>query len=254
MEKLQIVWCDTNQQELENYEIICRAACEQAKDRLQTTVLRFSSGRKLMFEMNDTSFREKVDILIIEPDGGCEEVASTVRQYGYGGLILYLSRSCSDTVFLQAFDAKVSNFVKKGDLDRFATVFNEILAAAEQRARQFVAVSYAGDYKKIDVRDIYYFEPEGCNLINVHYTEGVFTFLSSLAELEERLTDFGFVRIHRGYLVSIDAIHRLSYEEAILNNGKSIPVSRAKYSTLKETMGKWRLLISNGAATNPVRT
>ena len=78
-------------------------------------------------------------------------------------------------------------------------------------------------------------------MVCVWYAGGKFIFQSSLSNLEERLKDRGFMRVHRSYLVSLDAVHRISFEDGItLNNGKSIPSSRSNYSVLKDAMDKWR--------------
>ena len=48
------------------------------------------------------------------------------------------------------------------------------------------------------------------------------------------------MRAHRSYLVALDAVHRISFDQVTLVNGKSIPVSRGNYAALKEAMDKWK--------------
>ena len=239
MIKLKIILYDTNSVELEGHAKVCRAICE--KINLPTTILTFSSGKSLVFEMGDPGYCDSVDILIIEPDGGNEALASYIRRHlGYKGLILYLSRSTDERYFYGAFDAGAYSYIKKGDLNRFSTVFAAALKAAEERERLFIAVSFNGEYKNIDIRDIHYFETSINHLICVKYKGGEFNFLSSLSSIEEQLKNRGFIRVQRSFLVSIDAIHKISFNEVILNNGVSIPVGRGNYSALKEAMDKWR--------------
>jgi len=230
--------CDTNRDELEGHAKICRAICE--KNGLPATVTTFSDAKSLIFEMGDPAFCGMVDIMIIEPDDGCSGVASYVRKLGYKGIIVYLSRAVGTEYFYQAFDVNAFSYVEKGKLKRFSTVFENALKAAQDRERLFIAVSYAGEYRNIDIRDIYYFETTGNHLICVRHSQGEFSFITSLSELEERLRDFGFMRVQRSYLVSMDAIHKISYDEVVLNNGKSIPVGRGNYAELKGAMDKWR--------------
>ena len=239
MANMRVLICDTNQTELEGHAKICRAICE--KNNMQVSVMTFSSSKALAFEMDDPAFCGAADILIIEPDDGCEAVASYVRKkLGYKGMILYLSRSTDTKYFYGAFDANARSYIPKGDLKRFLTVFEEALQEAENKERLFIAVSYAGEYRNIDIRDIDYFETMANHLVNVNYAGGDFGFLSSLSELEDRLKDYGFMRVQRSFLVSMDSIHKISYEEVILNNGESIPVGRGNYAELKKAMDKWR--------------
>ena len=241
MANLKIVICDTNHEDLDGYAKICRAICE--KINMPATLTTFSTSQSLAFEMGDPVFCSTVDILIIEPDDGCEALASYVyNKLGYKGIILYLSRSIDEKHFYSAFDVNAFSFIKKGDLNRFRTIFAEVLSVAKERERSFIAVSYLGEYRSIDIQDIYSFETteneRSANLIKVKYTGGEFDFISTLSELEEKLKNAGFLRVQRSFIVSIDAIHKISYQEVILNNGESLPVSRGMYSELKEAIHK----------------
>ena len=248
--ELKIILLDADREDLGRYAQICRAVCE--KNRVQAQVAAFANGRRLLFEMGEPAFSDRVDILIIEPDGGCEEVAASVRRDGYDGIIIYVSHTTDTAVFYKAFDAKVRNVVKKGDWERFADVFADALVAAQARARQYIAVNSGGEYRKIDIRDVYYFESAQDHSVSVCYSGGMFTFRASLTELEERLQKLGFKRLHRCYLVSMDVIHKISYEKVILNNGQTLPVSRVHYGPLKEAMEKWKGLFCVDPAAWPV--
>ena len=238
LEKIRIVICDTNPEELEGYAKICRAIC--ADKRLPVVLTTFSNSQSLLFEMNDRAFSSLVSILVIEPDGGCEAVASTLRNSQYDGIILYLSRTMDKKYLYQAFDAAAFSYVQKGDMQRFSKVLEEAVKAADQLERQYIAVSCAGEYRQIDIRDIYYFETTMDHMICVWYRSGKFIFQSSLSNLEERLRDRGFFRLHRSFLVALDAIHMVSFDAATLNNGKGIPIGRGNYPTLKDALDKWR--------------
>ena len=239
MANLRIVLCDSNHDELEGYAKICRAICDEKQ--LPVTLTTFSKSEALLFEMEECAFLSTVNILIIEPDGDGEHLAAAVRKLGYTGIILYLSRSTNVSIFLSAFDNDVQNFAEKGDLTRFSDVFEEALEIAKEDDSRYIAVSCAGEYRTIDVRDIYYFETTLDHMIRVWYAGGKFVFSSSLSNLEERLKNCGFMRIHRSYLVSMAAVHRLSYEEVILNNGISIPIGRGNYPVLKDAMDNWKI-------------
>ena len=237
MEALRIVICDTNPMELEYCANVCRSICEEK--RVPAVLATFADGRSLLFEMMDRAFSSMVSILILEPFNGCEVVAETVRQNGYDGIILYLSWAAEKEYFYQAFDANAFNYVEKSGMARFPGVFEGALQAARQMERQYIAVSCAGEYRQIDLRDIYYFETSMDHMVCVWYTGGKFVFQSSLSSLETRLKDRGFIRTHRSYLVALDAVHRLSFEQVTLVNGKTIPIGRGNYPALKDAMDKW---------------
>jgi len=185
-----------------------------------------------------------VSIFIVDPENGFENTPAAIREAGYDGIILYLSHSKLLEHYRQAFDANAANFAEKGTdrqiLSRFELIFEESLRNAKQIDRQYMMVSHAGEYKRIRIKDIQYFETASDHMINVIYEGGSFQFLSTMQSLEERFGSRGFVRVHRSYLVSIDAIHRVEPGKITLNNGRRILVSRYRYDSLKAAMLGWQ--------------
>jgi len=242
MEKLRIVLCDTNRQEREGHGKICRAICE--RNNIPAEFKLYSNGRDLLFDMGDEEFAAWVSLLIIDPDNGLDSVASAIRKKGYDGMILYLSHSDSPELYRQAFDVGAYNFVQKGTgaqiLSRFGSVFESAIKAARHIDRQYLAVSYAGEFRRIEVKNILYFESAADHMVNVVYRGGSFKFLSTIQSLEERFGERGFLRVHRSYLVSGDTIHRVDPDGVTLNNGHRISVSRNRYHDLKKAMLSWQ--------------
>jgi len=234
LENIKVVMCDTNQEELNGYAKLCRAVCE--KSGLRMALSAFSSSQALLFEMSDRTFSASVGIVIVDPANGFEQASASLRRLGYDGIILYLSRGADIKYIYQAFDARAYSFIKKGDLERFYIILGGAVETARQADNRYIALSCAGEYRQIDINEIYYFETAMDHMACVWYAGGKFVFPCSLSSLDERLRDCGFLRIHRSYIISLNAVHRISYDEVVLNNGKAIPVGRGNYSMLKEAM------------------
>ncbi|MCL2671091.1 MAG: LytTR family transcriptional regulator [Clostridiales bacterium] len=239
MEKLRIVLCDTNLKELEAYAKICRGICEQRC--LPAEVKPYTNRHEFMFDMGDPVFSASVSICIIDPANGSDGIPATLRREGYDGIILYLTHSDAPEHYWQAFDAGAYNFVQKSDRSRFLSIFEAVLQSAQRAERQYMAVSYAGDYRRVEVRDILYFETMPNHLINVVYKDGSFQFLTTMQKLEELFCRRAFVRVHRSYLVSVSAIHRVNADSLTLNNGCKILVSKERRADLKDAMLCWQL-------------
>ncbi|MCL2487848.1 MAG: response regulator transcription factor [Oscillospiraceae bacterium] len=242
MKRFQIALCDTNKQELEGYATVCRGICE--KNGLSADFKLYASSGDLLFDMGPHEFTWMFNIFIIDPENGFSDMPSAIRRVGYNGVILYLSHSKSPEHYQQAFDAGAYNFIEKGTepqlLFRFQSVFEAALQTAKQIDRQFLMVSCAGELRRIEVKDIHYFESAADHMVNVVYNGGSFQFLSTMKGLEERFRDRGFVRVHRSYLVSVDAIHRVEPGTLTLNSGRRILVSRDRYPALKTAMFCWQ--------------
>ena len=236
MDALQIVICDTNPAELERYAAACRAICE--RKQVPALFATFSSSQALLFEMLDPAFSSMVSILVLEPCNGSEAVAEKVREAGYDGIIVYHSWVTQEKYFYQAFDTGAYNYVKKGVTSRFEAVFSGALKAALQLERQYIILHCAGEYRKIDLWEIFYFETNLDHMVCVWYRDGKFVFRSNLADLEVRLRNCGFLRIHRTILVALNAVHCITMGQATLSNGTSVPISRGNYAVLKEALDK----------------
>ena len=89
--------------------------------------------------------------------------------------------------------------------------------------------------KKILLKDILYMEAQNQNILIVTTTD-TYSVRYNLSDYEKELEKDDFFRIHRGYLVSLGHIKSVGQGEVLLNNGTSLPVSRAKEKALKETL------------------
>ena len=246
MDKTRIIICDENNQEAAGYAKICQGICDASNIPVELKI--YSDINELKFDMGDEAFLALVNIMIVEPTGVFAEIPMFTRDKGYDGLMLFLSRSTATEHFLQGYDAEIYNYIIKGTetktLERFHRIFTKSLEAAKQLERQYIVVSCSGEYKQIDVKTINYFEAADYMVI-VNYGNQKFKFVSTLSSLEESLGDRGFVRVHRSYVVAIDAISRLSAnertDELFLNDGSRIPVSRSYVTSLKSAMDRWQL-------------
>ena len=239
MDALRIFICDTNPVELQRCTAVCRAVC--ARRQVPAVFMTFTSGQALLFEMMDPAVASLVSILVLEPYNGGESIAERVRGVGYDGVILYHSWATDMKYLYQAFDTGAYNYAVKDGQARFETVFEGALQAARELDRQYIALSCAGEYRQIDLRDIYYFENSMNHMVCVWYAGGKFIFRSNLSELETRLKNRGFIRVHQSCLVAVSAIHSFTTDQATLVNGASIPISRGKFAVLKAAMDKWSL-------------
>ena len=55
-----------------------------------------------------------------------------------------------------------------------------------------------------------------------------------LDAVEERLQGYGFLRIHKSYLVNMRHIRRISNYRAFLDTGEELPIPRLRYQSVRE--------------------
>jgi DNA-binding LytR/AlgR family response regulator len=62
---------------------------------------------------------------------------------------------------------------------------------------------------------------------------------AKLKELETQLLPFGFLQIHRSYLVNPYYIYRIDMNEVLLDNGQKLPLSRRRREQITEAFFAW---------------
>lgn len=126
--------------------------------------------------------------------------------------------------------------MKKKEKERFLTFLNAyqskygnielVCSKYEIRWRDTITV--------IDISKILYIEAYARHIM-VYTLEGVYKKVGKICEEEEKLTKYGFVRIHQGFLVNMMYIKQISQHEMILNNNISLEISfRRKKMVLLE--------------------
>ena len=55
-----------------------------------------------------------------------------------------------------------------------------------------------------------------------------------MQQLEDELTPYGFLRVHKGYLVNYRFIRKISDNEVSLTNGEALAVSRRRLGEIRE--------------------
>ncbi len=89
--------------------------------------------------------------------------------------------------------------------------------------------------ERVLVKDILYLEAQNQNIL-IRTAKWDYLVRYNLGEYEKELSEDGFFRIHRGYLVSLRHVKSLGKHELTLSNSTVLPVSRTKEKSLKEAL------------------
>ncbi|MCI2105884.1 MAG: LytTR family DNA-binding domain-containing protein [Intestinimonas sp.] len=65
-------------------------------------------------------------------------------------------------------------------------------------------------------------------------------FNEKISDLEHKLSNSGFLRIHKSYLVNLDHCMAIKNYRAVLDNGRLIPCSRQNYAQLVQALLHWK--------------
>lgn len=117
-------------------------------------------------------------------------------------------------------------FVRKGHIDKeLERTLKDCKRELSQRDIYFTFKS-GGEDIRLKISEMLYFESQG-NYLNLYTADQVYRIRNTIAAVEETLSEKGFIRFHRGFLVNQQAVKVLGPEEAQLVTGDIIPIGRS---------------------------
>lgn len=108
-------------------------------------------------------------------------------------------------------------------------------------ASDFIFVKHQNRLKKIPFDDISYISVEG-KYCNLHTAQGTYLIQLALKEMEAQFARFGFIRIHRNYVLAIQQIKEVILTDRIvvLQNHLELPFSQNFRKSLLDKMNIYR--------------
>lgn len=124
------------------------------------------------------------------------------------------------------------------EIDGSLPLYNESLARLSEnmlsgkRARK-ITLHHSRGFKVVDLDDLVHLESDG-NCTRLHFADGSdFLDTRHLKIYEDMLDPERFLRVHRSHLIALDKLSEYSNVDghtALLKNGKSVPIARARLS------------------------
>lgn len=219
---LSIAVCDDEIIECAGMAEKIRGTLEEMK--VPCFLRQFNSGEELLQSKEDFDI-VFLDIMMDGLDG--MKTAKRIRKKASCRLLVFISAS-RDYVF-DAYDVEAFWYlVKPVEREKLKQVLKKAVLKTEAASPDFILVNKGRQKQKIFLRDILYFEIMG-RLIDIHKTGGISDYYGKISILEEELREKGFFRCHKSYLVHLKYVKGYNRQEAVLDNGEKIPVSKRRY-------------------------
>ena len=187
---------------------------------------------------------EKFDLSFLDidmPEMNGLSVANELAAISKYGQIIFLSQR-EDLVF-ECLKFHPFGFIRKSKLiDDFSLMMNQFFQTVSNNESNETKIDFFDKTKtySFKIKDIVYIEGDR------NYQKVVLKDKSSqnirvpLGTLEEKLREYGFLRIHKGYLLNYLYIRSIENEEVYLTTGTSLPMAKKR----KEEIMKQYLAIS----------
>lgn len=107
----------------------------------------------------------------------------------------------------------------------------ELTLKMSQREIKYFSYQMKGAIRRIPLSDIYYFE-SNARRIKIVFVGGEDTFYGKLNDIYEQIRMYPFLYIHKSYIVNYLRVNVSKSDEMILENGKTLPVSRSMHKVV----------------------
>lgn len=150
--------------------------------------------------------------------------------------IIYIS--AMDAYCMQLFDVQPLNFLPKPvDKQKLFDMIDLTIRLLDNKNHVFVFKDREGSHR-LRVKEILYFESLAHNF-KVVTKDKNYEIRANLSDIMTELSNFGFIQVHRSYVVNYDQIKVIKYEDLIMTNGDLIPISRNKRKETREALMKF---------------
>ncbi|MBQ4536371.1 MAG: response regulator transcription factor [Lachnospiraceae bacterium] len=223
---MRIAVCDDDK----NFLIEMVRLLEKAEPGLDTTVVCYSEGEKLLEDCQDKKICYDVvfmDIELVGMDG--ITLGKKLKETDEEMLLIFLTNYADYAV--RGYEAKAFRYMLKPVKE---TVIKSILAEVKQERgrRQVLQIPGDGEELLVSLQQILFLEAQ--EKYTAIYVKGQrYLTRVSLNEYEQQLQSKGFFRIHRKYLVNLCNIRKWSASR-IEVAGHSLPISRRKEKEFRE--------------------
>ncbi|MDU5491415.1 MAG: LytTR family DNA-binding domain-containing protein [Clostridium perfringens] len=189
----------------------------------------FTSGESLIFKLEDDP--NKFDIIIIDIimkgiDG--IETSKILRNYGYEGIIIFLTSS-KEFAF-DSFKVEPFNYILKNSKNnRFDNIFLKAAKKVHKKSRKNIINLSKPQNKIIDLDTIIYMETLSKKVLFHKLSGEIEEVNCSFKDIIENVERYGLFRCHKSYIVNINYVKTFNKLECKLYNDVIIPLGR-KYS------------------------
>lgn len=218
---LRLVVCDDD-----------KAQIELMRDHLVRALFRLNMDMEIASHTSGAALLEAfaggqgADIIFLDirlGDSNGIDIAKCIREINKNVLIIFVTGRM-DYIF-KGYEVRAFRYiVKPVSSETVADVLLQALRELQINDTGSIRFREKGEIVRVDLADIVYFEAQN-HRIQAICTGAAHCFYGRLGELETNLSDKGFVRCQKGYLVNAVHIRRIGKSDILLDNGSTIPLS-----------------------------
>lgn len=220
---MKIYICDDEEKILQDLSVLVSSCCPDS--RIQT----FSSG----IELINCLYKQECDILLLDidmPDINGMEAAQKLLALQKKPILVFVTSH--DELVYESFQYHPFGFIRKRFYkEELPKLLQECVEELKKQVQHF-CFQRGGRNIRLLLSEISYFEADG-NYLKVFTKQGEYRFRSTMTAVEHTLQSFGFIRIHKGFLVNQEMIKTINSEETELLDGTKLPIGKVYAESAK---------------------
>ncbi len=200
-------------------------------------IAELAKGSDLISRMSE----EACDILLLDidmPGLSGLDIAKRLGNMPKKPLLVFVTSH--DELVYDSLQFHPFGFVRKSHIDsELPKILADCIDELSSRERHFAFHTAAAEIK-LRLDEMIYFEADG-NYLKLFTANDEYRFRDTLGAVESSLSDHGFVRIHKGFLLNQAAVKKLSADEVELTNGCRLPIGRSYQDSARKTIMRYML-------------
>lgn len=231
---LRVAVCDDDQAISNSYRDRIKALFESK--HVDATIFNYTKGSKLIVDCGEEPF----DLIFLDidmPEMSGFDVAVKINEISDDPVIIFVTNE--EQLVYRSLRYSPFRFIRK---TYFVAELNEAIVSFLdlhfKRSKTQVFNCVNGELVAINIKDIMYIESNK-HKVTVHTQKKDIVTKAKISELEDNLKNFGFIRVHIGYLINMKYIFTIEKTEIIFMNQTSVPMSRHRTEQVKTEFQKY---------------
>ncbi len=181
-------------------------------------------------ELMECLQRETIDVLFLDidmPYHNGMEIAESIKERGLPTILIFITSH--DALVYQTFAYRPFGFIRKTHMDQEMDEVGKRVQKELLANKQEVVIRKGQELTRVLIKDIIYVEAEK-NYLVLRRRDDTIRVRETMTNMEKELQGKGFIRCHKGYLIHVEYIEKMSNNEILLRAGEervALPVGRS---------------------------
>ena len=222
------------------------AICDDDKidtQRLSELLEKYSTDKQMDIEIY--TYETALALLAVMPENEWDIIFLDINMEGMDGLNLaekirekqeyvpIILVTAFINYALDGYKVRASRFLVKDNLDKtLPECMDDVCRQIQKKTKNMIFDCVEGDVD-IELIDIVFVETTGHRSI-IHLKSEDYHIYESMDEIESKLKMYGFIRVHKSFLVNVRHIRGINNYVCTLDTGYEIRVPKARYKQVRQ--------------------